>query len=146
MPSSHRRFADWTIERITREASAIGPDAALLCEKILADRPHPEQGFRACLGVIRLVKGFGRERVNAACGRVLEIGAIAKQGNGYIRKLLVLAGTLLPNVLGKRRRPSITRLSKLGHAAAVYPSLARLYWPLKLPRFKLLARWEGRSR
>ncbi|TAN14212.1 MAG: hypothetical protein EPN45_03965 [Rhizobiaceae bacterium] len=39
-------LADWTIERIGREASAIGPDAALLCQKILADRPHPEQWFR----------------------------------------------------------------------------------------------------
>lgn len=85
MPSSHRRFADWTIERITREASAIGPDVALLCQKILADRPHPEQGFRACLGVIRLVKGFGRERVNAACGRALEIGA---RTYGSVRSIL----------------------------------------------------------
>ena len=85
MPSSHRRFADWTIERITREASAIGPDAALLCEKILAERPHPEQGFRACLGIIRLVKGFGRERVNAACGRALEIGA---RTYGSVRSIL----------------------------------------------------------
>jgi transposase len=42
MPSAHRRFADWTIERIRREASAMGPEVALLCEKILADRPHPE--------------------------------------------------------------------------------------------------------
>lgn len=62
MPSAHRRFADWTIERIEREASAIGSGAALLVEKILAERPHPEQGYRACLGIIRLVKGFGRER------------------------------------------------------------------------------------
>ena len=85
MPSSHRRFADWTIERITREASAIGTDAALLCEKILAERPHPEQGFRACLGIIRLVKGFGRERVNAACGRALEIGA---RTYGSVRSIL----------------------------------------------------------
>lgn len=85
MPSSHRRFADWTIERITREASAIGPNAALLCERILADRPHPEQGFRACLGIIRLVKGFGRERVNAACGRALEIGA---RTYGSVRSIL----------------------------------------------------------
>ncbi|MGH0224494.1 IS21 family transposase, partial [Sinorhizobium meliloti] len=37
MPSAHRRFADWTIERIQREASAMGPDVALLCERILAD-------------------------------------------------------------------------------------------------------------
>lgn len=39
------RFADRTIERISREASAIGSDVALLCERILADRPHPEQGI-----------------------------------------------------------------------------------------------------
>ncbi|MBC7495632.1 MAG: IS21 family transposase [Sphingomonadaceae bacterium] len=75
MPSSHRRFADWTIERITRETEAIGPFAALLCEKILADRPHPEQGFRACLGIVRLVKTFGQARVEAACNRALDIGA-----------------------------------------------------------------------
>jgi len=75
MPSSHRRFADWTVERIAREAEAIGPATALLCEKILADRPHPEQGFRACLGIVRLVKSFGRTRVEAACSRALDIGA-----------------------------------------------------------------------
>lgn len=75
MPSSHRRFADWTIERITRETEAIGPCAALLCEKILADRPHPEQGFRACLGIVRLAKSFGQARVEAACSRSLDIGA-----------------------------------------------------------------------
>jgi transposase len=51
MPSAHRRFVHWTIERIQREASSIGPEVALLCEKILADRPHPEQGFRACMGI-----------------------------------------------------------------------------------------------
>ena len=58
---------------------------ALLCEKILAERRHPEQGFRACLGIVRLVKGFGRERVNAACGRALEIGA---RTYGSVRSIL----------------------------------------------------------
>lgn len=85
MPASHRRFADWTSERIEREASAIGPNTALLCEKILAERPHPEQGFRACLGIIRLANGFGRERLNAACGRALEIGA---RTYGSVRSIL----------------------------------------------------------
>jgi transposase len=75
MPSSHRRFADWTIERITRESEAIGPCVALLCARILTDRPHPEQGFRACLGIVRLVRSFGRDRVEAACSRALDIGA-----------------------------------------------------------------------
>lgn len=75
MPSSHRRHADWTIERIRREAAAIGPSVALLCELILEHRPHPEQGFRACLGIVRLTKPFGAARVEAAAMRALEIGA-----------------------------------------------------------------------
>jgi transposase len=75
MPSSHRRYGDWTIERILREARAIGPSAEMLCEMILAERPHPEQGFRTCLGVVRLVKPFGAARVEAACLRALEVGA-----------------------------------------------------------------------
>jgi transposase len=75
MPSSHRRYADWTIERIRRDAGAIGPSTAALCELILEHRPHPEQGFRACLGIVRLVKPFGGQRVEAAAARALEIGA-----------------------------------------------------------------------
>ena len=75
MPASHRRYAGWTIERIRRDAAAIGPSAAALCELILEERSHPEQGFRACLGIVRLVKAFGAERVEAAAARALEIGA-----------------------------------------------------------------------
>jgi transposase len=75
MPSSHRRHADWTIARIRREAAGIGPSTALLCELILENRPHPEQGFRACLGIVRLGKPFGVERLEAAATRALEIGA-----------------------------------------------------------------------
>ena len=75
MPSSHRRYADWTIGRIRQEAAGIGPATALLCDLILENRPHPEQGFRACLGIVRLVRPFGRERVEAAATRALDIGA-----------------------------------------------------------------------
>lgn len=85
MPSSHRRSADWTIERIARDAAAIGTCTALLYEKFLTDRPHPEQGFRACLGIVRLVRGFGRERVKAACSRALDIGA---RTYGSVRSIL----------------------------------------------------------
>jgi transposase len=55
MPSSHRRYAGWTIERIREDARKIGPATAALCEQILEARPHPEQGYRACLGIVRLV-------------------------------------------------------------------------------------------
>jgi transposase len=75
MPQAHRRHAEWTIERIRQEADAIGTATATLADVILRSRPHPEQGFRACLGILRLVRSFGRERVEAACARGLEIGA-----------------------------------------------------------------------
>ena len=75
MPQAHRRHAEWTIERIGREAEAIGPATATLVTVILESRPHPEQGFRACLGILRLTRTYGRERLEAACARGLEIGA-----------------------------------------------------------------------
>jgi len=75
MPSSHRRHAGWTHERIQRDAAAIGPDTASLVEVILRSRPHPEQGFRACLGILRLARQYGTDRLEAACRRGLEIGA-----------------------------------------------------------------------
>ena len=74
MPSSHRRYRDWTHERILREASAIGDDAAALMEVILRSRPHPEQGFRSCIGILGLRKRYGAERVDAACARALALG------------------------------------------------------------------------
>jgi transposase len=75
MPSSHRRYAGWTPSRIQAEAEAIGPSTALFCQLVLEHKRHPEQGFRACLGIVRLRKGYGVERLEAACDRALEIGA-----------------------------------------------------------------------
>ena len=75
MPSSHRRYAGWTIDRIRQDAMAIGPATAALCEQILESRPHPEQGFRACLGIVRLAAPYGVQRLEAAAERAIEIGA-----------------------------------------------------------------------
>jgi transposase len=74
MPSSHRRYRDWTHERILREAATVGDDAAALVEIILRARPHPEQGFRSCIGILRLVTRYDAERVDAACARALALG------------------------------------------------------------------------
>jgi transposase len=74
MPSSHRRYRDWTHERIRREAAAVGDDAAALIDLILRSRPHPEQGFRSCIGILRLKKSYGAERLDAACARALALG------------------------------------------------------------------------
>src|SRR6516225_4663919 len=85
MPSSHRRYAEWTIERILRDAGAIGPSAAKLAALILETRPHPEQGYRACLGILRLARQYGVDRLEAACDRGLDIGA---RSYGSIQSIL----------------------------------------------------------
>jgi transposase len=85
MPSSHRRYADWTIDRIRRDAALIGPATAALCELILEHRPHPEQGFRSCLGILRLARPFGVARLEAAATRAIEIGALTY---GSVRSIL----------------------------------------------------------
>jgi transposase len=85
MPSSHRRYADWTVGRIRRDAALIGPATAALCELILEHRPHPEQGFRSCLGILRLARPFGVARLEAAATRAIEIGALTY---GSVRSIL----------------------------------------------------------
>jgi transposase len=75
MPGAHRRYADWTPERLQRQAGEVGPGASALVDIILRERRHPEQGFRACIGILRLAKAHGTQRLEAACNRALEIGA-----------------------------------------------------------------------
>ena len=75
MASSHRRYAGWTIERIRQDAATIGPATAALCDLILDERSHPEQGYRACLGIIRLARSYGADRLEAAATRAIDIGA-----------------------------------------------------------------------
>ena len=58
----------------SEKSSAIGPHTAALVEIILRERPHPEQGFRSCRGIVKLAGSCGRERLEAACERALAIG------------------------------------------------------------------------
>ena len=75
MPAHHQFRDDWTPERITARATRVGPNVATFVEVVMRDRKHPEQGYRTCLGVIRLADKFGRDRLDAACSRALEINA-----------------------------------------------------------------------
>jgi len=71
---AHLKHAEWTPERIINWAKTIGENTAQLAETILAERKHPEHGFRSCLGIIRLEKKYGRDRLEAACVRALAVG------------------------------------------------------------------------
>ena len=64
-PKSHQRYLEWTPSRILEWVKTIGPDCAKVVEKIMADRPHPEQGFRSALGIIRLGKAVGNDRAGS---------------------------------------------------------------------------------
>ncbi len=77
MPSAHRRYAEWTPERLQRDARGIGPATEALIIAVMARRPHPEQGFRTCLGILRLFRGLEASRVEAASNRAVEIGALS---------------------------------------------------------------------
>lgn len=77
MPDSHRRHAEWTPSRIVAWAQKTGPATAALAEAILASRPHPEQGYRSCLGIVRLGDRYGAERVEAAARRALAARALS---------------------------------------------------------------------
>ena len=76
MPSAHRRYAEWTPERFRRWGRSIGQNTEGLVLAILANRPHPEQGFRTCLGVLRLFKDLDPERAELIAARAIAVRAL----------------------------------------------------------------------
>jgi transposase len=75
MPKAHQHHLEWTPSRLTDWAGRIGAQTRALVAAILADRPHPEQGYRSCLGLLRLGRRYGEARLEAACARALVVGA-----------------------------------------------------------------------
>lgn len=74
-PKSHQKHVEWSPSRLIRWAEEVGVSTGALAQKILESRPHPEQGYRACLGLMRLAKRYTPERLEAACFRALRSGA-----------------------------------------------------------------------
>jgi hypothetical protein len=75
MPPEHRFYAEWSPARFMQWANKIGVATSKLIENILSNRPYPEQGYRACLGIIHLERHFEAERVEAAAERALKFNA-----------------------------------------------------------------------
>ena len=72
-PKAHARHLDWTPGRLIAWAAEVGPQCAQLVRTLLDTKPHPEQGYRACLGIMRLAKRHGTERTEAASARALAL-------------------------------------------------------------------------
>lgn len=75
MPKSHQQHLEWTPQRLLNWGERIGPATASLIGRLLNDKPHPEMGYRSCLGVFSLAKRYGEDRLEAACARALLIGS-----------------------------------------------------------------------
>lgn len=73
-PKSHQKLFQWTPSRILEWVKTIGPECVKVVERIMAERPHPEQGYRSAMGIIRLAKSVGNPRMEAACRRALHFG------------------------------------------------------------------------
>jgi len=106
MPSAHRRYAAWTPQRISRQAADVGANTGALIDIIMRERRHPEQGFRSCIGILRLAKSHGGERLEAACERALEIGA----------RSYTAVASILKNNLDRRRPQRATDDPAIVHA------------------------------
>ena len=77
MPKGHREMAEWTPERIVNWAASVGEHTGKLINALIERRQHPQQAFRAALGIIRLGKRYGNDRVEAACRRAYTTNAIS---------------------------------------------------------------------
>jgi transposase len=73
-PKAHQRHLEWTPGRLIAWAAQIGPHCQAALTTLLESKPHPEQGYRACLGIMRLGRDYGRQRLEAACQRACALG------------------------------------------------------------------------
>ena len=74
-PKAHQRHVEWTPSRLIAWGTSLGPGVGQLVQQLLESFPHPEQGYRACLGLFSLGKRYGTARLEAACARALHTGA-----------------------------------------------------------------------
>lgn len=77
MPHAHRAHAEWTPQTLLMWAALVGCRTHEVMARILEEKPHPEQGYRACLGLRSLEKRYGEQRLEAACARALAIDGVS---------------------------------------------------------------------
>ncbi|MAK49855.1 IS21 family transposase, partial [Marinobacter sp.] len=86
MPKSHQAHQNWSPGRFLNWARDIGPATLDVVQRQLKDRPHPEHGYRACLGLLNLSRRYSRDRLEQACSRALAINSASYQSITSILK------------------------------------------------------------
>ena len=105
LPKAHRAHLEWTPGRFLNWAHEIGPNTRDLVRHLLFHRPHPEMGYRSCLGLLSLAKRYGHPRLEAACQRSLRLGAPTRTS---VRSILQRGLDALPLVDGEETHPVVT--------------------------------------
>jgi transposase len=118
MPHAHRAHAEWTPSRLIAWAETTGPATAQLVAAILASKPHPEQGYRACLGIMRLSKTYGPARVEAASARATQLGAPSYR---TVQNILASGVDRVPLVDAPALAPALPMHPNLRGSAYYYP-------------------------
>jgi transposase len=96
MPKSHQAHLEWTPSRLIRWAETVGEATAQVVQMVLEKKPHPEMGYRACMGIISLGKTYSNPRLEAASKRALELGACSYQSLKSILRRSLDRQTTLP--------------------------------------------------
>jgi transposase len=99
MPKAHRAHAQWSPKRLIQWGESIGSNTGAVVEYLLRSKPHPEQGYRACLGLLALAREYGESRLEAA-------SALARRLGSPTRKSVK---SILEN--GRDLRPTTTELA-----------------------------------
>lgn len=86
MPSAHRAHLEWSPSRFLRWAQSVGPATHAVVDWLLKNRPHPEHGYRRCLGLLSLARRYGKPRLEAACGRAVALKTLSYRSVASILK------------------------------------------------------------
>jgi transposase len=101
MPKSHQAHLEWTPSRLIHWAEGIGAATAQVVRTILERKPHPEMGYRACLGILQLEKTYSRSRLEAASQRAVQLQACSYQSlKSMLKRSLDRQQLLLDSEIG----------------------------------------------
>jgi hypothetical protein len=115
MPSQHQKYVEWTPERMLSWAESVGPCVKECFDIIINKCAHPEQGFRSCLGILRLGKDYSNKRLEDACLR-----AITHEHVSYKTVKNILSNNLDKISLPKKEEESANLLHENIHGADYY--------------------------
>lgn len=109
MPESHRAMARWPPSRLIAWGKSIGASVGMLVENVLASRRHPEQSYRSAMGIIRLGKKYGDDRLECACARALELNAYSYK---FVAEMLK---NNMDKILVSEEQPATPRVKEEGN-------------------------------